>query len=153
MGFMQYFVHVILSIAHFLDKWFYYILSFLVIYNVSIYFFINRWDTILYDAAAIGNVDHVEKALKNSPNVNAQKDGESPLMVACRNGHSAVVAILLRLGTCKLELVDDKGCTALLLACSSGWVDIVELLVEKCASLKAIDSDGNNGLIRAASEF
>lgn len=46
-----------------------------------------------------------------------------------RNGHINAVSVLLNLGQCSPNLVNDSGCTPLHLAASQGKAYIVELLL------------------------
>ncbi len=50
-----------------------------------------------------------------------------------------------------LEVKNEYGQTALLMACQQKNYAVVELLVEAGADLKAVDKDGNTALILAVS--
>ena len=50
-----------------------------------------------------------------------------------------------------LEARNEKGETALLIACRNKDFALVELLVESGADLKAVDEDGNTAILLAAS--
>ncbi len=50
-----------------------------------------------------------------------------------------------------LEVKDDKGATALLIACHNKDYSLVELLVESGADVRATDLNGNSAILLAAS--
>lgn len=147
----EYFIWAIVGTARMLDKYFWYIIAFLIIYNSLAYYFVKRWDGKLYDAASAGNVKDLEEALTHLPNVNVKKENDfTPLMVAACNNKPAVAAILLKHADCKVEEMDNRARTALLVACQFGATEVLKLLLEHGVVKTATDMDGNNALLIAA---
>ena len=67
-----------------------------------------------------------------SINVNAAHDwhnGETPLMVACANGHENVVRALLERGDIRVNQADKRGLNALHIATLEGLENVVEILL------------------------
>lgn len=52
-----------------------------------------------------------------------------------------------------LEMKDDSGKTALLIACQKKDSSLIELLVQAGADINAIDHDGNSAVLLAASSL
>ena len=80
-----------------------------------------------------GDVRRVEKALKQSANVNAKNsNGTTALMYASANGHADVAELLLKNGA-NVNAKDNDSRTALILAAFNGHVDVVEFLMKNGA--------------------
>ncbi|KAF4631226.1 hypothetical protein G7Y89_g6898 [Cudoniella acicularis] len=84
------------------------------------------------------------------------RENETSLSLAAKNGHEAIVRLLLEKGA-KLDSKDSKGQTPLASAVKNGREAIFQLLLEKGANLKAkaeLDSKDNRGqtLLSCASE-
>ncbi|XP_046562141.1 putative ankyrin repeat protein RF_0381 [Haliotis rubra] len=71
------------------------------------------------------------------------EDGETPVMVAAKNGQKQVFDILVK-KRCNLSVVDDLGDTVLHAACCSDSVDMVTNLLSK--KMVDIESRGEDGL-------
>jgi Ankyrin repeats (3 copies) len=94
----------------------------------------------------LGKLDDVEKQLpKLGPNLRYNTGyGEEPALVAAAGARAAnvdVVRVLLDAGA-EIEGTDSRGQTALHAACKEGSLGIVELLVDRGASLTAKTEDG-----------
>src|SRR6202034_4113065 len=74
--------------------------------------------------------------LKGRHNLDSKdSNGQTPLSWAARNGHEAVVKLLLEKGA-ELETKDNNGRTLLLWAARNGHEAVVKLLLEKGAELE-----------------
>ncbi|KAF1334778.1 Tkl protein kinase, partial [Globisporangium splendens] len=77
------------------------------------------------------------------------KEGNTPLISACRNGHHGVVQSLLR-GNTSVSAANDAGECALLAAVSSGFSKIATALTQAGATPHVRASNGGTILIYAA---
>ena len=99
--------------------------------------------------AALGGHTHVlryileSKAPANEPSKNEL--GQRPIHWACVNGHIAIVDILLQSGV-DIDVVDNKGCTPLIVACQYGKTMLVGYLIGKGTRVQLCDKDGDNAL-------
>ena len=75
--------------------------------------------------------------------------GQTPFMLACKNGHTKLAALLLE-KQAELDATDTTGRTALQLSCSFGQQESVQFLRTKGASFKP-SADGFTVLMAAAS--
>ena len=84
--------------------------------------------------------------------INAQNDmGWPPLVYACRgdNGeHPSAVLRLLHLGA-DIDVRNYKGKTALHCAAKAGFLSVIDLLIEKGATIDAPDNNGETALFEA----
>ncbi|XP_046576707.1 probable protein S-acyltransferase 23 isoform X1 [Haliotis rubra] len=87
------------------------------------------------------------KAPVNEPSNNDL--GARPIHWACVNGHIAVVDILVQSGVL-LDIVDNKGCTPLIVAAQYGQTMLSGYLMGKGARLQLVDKDGDSALHWAA---
>jgi ankyrin repeat protein len=68
--------------------------------------------------------------LKNRGNLDAlSRNGSTPLLIACREGHAGIVETMLRYGADPND-GGDKGLTPIMIAASEGHADILRLLLE-----------------------
>jgi ankyrin repeat protein len=130
----------------------------------------------LLQAAYDGNFPTVQTFLANGADVNARnRYGATSLLLATFKGHTAIIKLLLENGAdinakmkCPLitllpprripkEGADldsavrmSEGETALIIASTEGHTEIVRLLIEKGADIKAIDTFDRTALIMAA---
>lgn len=117
---------------------------------------INRFDgfTPLMFAAQEGYANITEILLSKGAEVNAIRslDNGSALMLAATQGRANAVACLLKSGA-DVNLVTNDGVSALILASELGHIEVVKLLLDNSANLKAKRiSDGLTALIIAANK-
>ncbi len=95
-------------------------------------------DRELFDAAKDGNVEEIRRTLRSGadPSLKFGPDEETPLHIACRNGHLDAVRELL-LAEADVDARDKDGDTALHSACAGGHSEIVEFLLENGAVVGA----------------
>ncbi|XP_024080647.1 ankyrin repeat domain-containing protein 17-like isoform X3 [Cimex lectularius] len=104
----------------------------------------------LVEACTDGDVGTVRKLLTEGRSVHETTDeGESLLSLACSAGYYELAQVLLAMHA----NVEDRGikgdCTPLMEAASSGYVDIVRLLIHHGADVNAQSSSGNTPLMYA----
>lgn len=93
-------------------------------------------------------LDHELGAVHNIIDIKEPCNGEAPLFVAARNGHNAIVKLLLdqesNKGAAYLDLNarDFFGRTPFYVACERGHHDIAELLFTACADYAKRSNDG-----------
>ncbi|XP_046542732.1 ankyrin-3-like [Haliotis rubra] len=102
-------------------------------------------NTMLHAACSGGSVFIVNYLLnhKVAGLESRGEDGETPVMVAAKNGQKQVFDILVK-KRCNLSVVDDLGDTVLHAACCSDSVDMVTNLLSK--KMVDIESRGEDGL-------
>ena len=75
----------------------------------------------------------------------------SPLIVAARSGHQAVVELLLNRGADPNLAVPGDG-NPLIMAAREGHTQIVQLLLDRGANIDQVVPDDENALIQASAE-
>lgn len=107
----------------------------------------------LLSASLEGNLDYVQKALKQDVNINKQDpSGRTPLMLASYNGHAEVVRFLLE-NKADPNTADNQGRTPLIFAASGSFPETVETLLENGAEPNKVDeAEGWSPLMWAAAE-
>lgn len=101
----------------------------------------------LLEAAEKGRAKHAKKMLSLGADVNAKDKWQvTALMSASKNGYLGIVRDLV---TRKAIIEDYKGNSALVWAAWAGHLDIVKLLLEYGADVKALDENGNTALFDA----
>lgn len=94
----------------------------------------------------------VQLLLGNGANINlCDKDGTSPLYVACQEGHDSTVQLLLSKGA-DINLCDEDGSSPLSIACHEGFISTVQLLLSKGADINLCDNDKASPLLLACQE-
>jgi len=103
---------------------------------------------LLYESAKDGNLAGLELALRRGDGVNdsfvydcEDNDFETALHVASRNGHFAIVKVLLDAGA-DIDSRDSGGGTPLHDACIHGRLVVVKELVRRGADIYPKDNDG-----------
>lgn len=76
-------------------------------------------------------------------------DGNTPLLLASKNGHAHVVMLLLNNGA-DLSIRDENRRTALMLAARNGHSECLGALLDNNADLDAVDKNRNTALSYAA---
>ena len=119
-------------------------------------------ETALMEACQYGRAEVVRFLLERGADVNAvKKDGFTPLMLACSNGHYSqwqrqycyVARLLLEKGADvnaqqgNGKHISTPGWTSLMWACARGHLDLVSLLLEKGADVNNVAGDGQTALI------
>uniref|UniRef100_A0A452FR71 Uncharacterized protein n=1 Tax=Capra hircus TaxID=9925 RepID=A0A452FR71_CAPHI len=108
----------------------------------------------IHKAAIVGNVAKVQQILllgKNGLN-DRDKMNRTALHLACANGHSAVVTLLLE-RKCLLNLCDSENRTALMKAVECQEEECATLLLEHGADPNVMDVSGNTALHYAVFSF
>ena len=104
----------------------------------------------LINAAKICDIQTIIRLLKQKEiDINfGDKDGETALMIASKNGHTEGVKELLNAGA---EVDKTNSCreTALFRACASGNIEIVKDLINYGANVNHIDINGETALFHA----
>jgi Ankyrin repeats (3 copies) len=91
----------------------------------------------LVQAARKGDIDGMEKLLRQGANVNAaDAQGMTPLLFAAANGHTRAVKFLLGKGA-DIKTQDGRGYTALMLVAGSGNVELAQVLLQSGSNLNA----------------
>lgn len=106
----------------------------------------------LLGAAGGGDTAAVHKFLKQGVNPSmADKEGNSPMLIASRMGYVDVVKLLIKYGAKVDEPRSPKGRTPLMAALAySNGIEIAKVLVENGANVNARASDGTTPLIIAS---
>ncbi len=105
------------------------------------------------DAAFLGNVATVQKALGAGVDVNSvDEERRTPLMLAAFNGHTPVVELLLKAGALPNER-DAAGRTPLMFAATGDNAATVAVLLDAGAEVNAVDAEEKfTALMHAAAE-
>jgi hypothetical protein len=101
-------------------------------------------------AVKLNKIDVVKQYLDNKGDPNKMCKGYSLLMIAAENGLE-IPKLLIARGA-DVNMKNEKGMTALILAAKSGMRGIVEILLENNADINIADKDGNTALHWAARE-
>ncbi len=105
----------------------------------------------------------LEFLINKGANTNiANFEGETPLLIASREGYTKLVEVLLNRGALinyisnpltsfneKINLWHPSNTTALILASGYGMLEVVKLLIKRGANLNIVDKDGNSALLAA----
>jgi tetratricopeptide (TPR) repeat protein len=108
--------------------------------------------TTLHQGASDGDEDGVQLSLKNGAEIEARdKNGSTALHYAARNGHLAIVQLLLEQNGININPKDNKGRTPLVKAVEGKHHEIVRLLLHhKESDANARDDGGRCALSFAA---
>ncbi len=104
----------------------------------------------LIDAAGAGDIAKVQNLLQQGADVNEKnKNGFSPLILACLFGKSDVAKVLLDKGA-NVNIQDDGGMAPIILAAGNGNVPLMKILLAKGAKLDMTDNKGRTAMHFAA---
>ncbi|HLK59180.1 MAG TPA: ankyrin repeat domain-containing protein [Chthonomonadaceae bacterium] len=104
----------------------------------------------LCDAASIGDVAAIRRLVQQGADVNrADREGNTPLMLAAERGRIPALQTLLGLGA-KLESVTPYGETALMKVVWSDQTDSVRILLDYGANPNVASAGGRTAVMRAA---
>jgi ankyrin repeat protein len=107
---------------------------------------------ILWTAARMGFYGVAEALLIIGAQVNTRLRGETPLVASAKEGHEAVVKLLLDRDA-KIEARDSlSGSTALHLAAENGHENLVQLLIDRSANVNALTSHSGFTALHLAAE-
>jgi ankyrin repeat protein len=104
--------------------------------------------TALHLAAARGHVDVTKLLMEGGADVNALGCGDTPFLVAVRNGHFDLMKTLVGFGA-NQEVSGFDGEPPLRLAAAHGNTEIVQLLLDEGADKEAKDDLGRTALMVA----
>lgn len=107
------------------------------------------WVTELHLAAYFGLQDFTKQLLSESDINSLTGLLQTPLSLSARNGHEAIVKLLLEIGA-DLELKDTDGQTALMHAARNGHESIIRLLLMNGADLEPAEDIGWTALMHAS---
>ncbi|GBG23794.1 Ankyrin repeat domain-containing protein 50 [Hondaea fermentalgiana] len=94
----------------------------------------------------------VELLLDHGAHTDAPYGRDTPLMITCENGAMVSFKKLL---TCDDVCIDEQnrdGCTALMIACANGHLEMVKLLLKRGAEVDMQDHKGRRALAYSANE-
>jgi len=112
----------------------------------------NGRATMLYEAAAEGNIELVKSLISSGADVNTPNDwGWTPLYVASGIGNRDLVNLLIDEGA-DVNTGTKEGMTPLHFAISNSNKEIVELLIEKSADINIKNNRGHTPLHLAAED-
>ena len=97
----------------------------------------------LYLAAKEGNLDIIIQHVEIDPKIidSLDEDLQSPLLIACSQGHYKIVKYLVELGA-DVNISDKSGCTPLIKAIIGGYIMIVQFLLVKGADINKAENSG-----------
>ncbi|WP_264688145.1 ankyrin repeat domain-containing protein [Wolbachia endosymbiont (group A) of Sympetrum striolatum] len=108
-------------------------------------------DTPLCKAARRGCTKTIRALIDNGADVNEKDNHEcTPLHLACENGQTEVVNLLLKREDIDVNAISKDGYTPLHLATEKGYIEIVKTLIEGEGDVKAVDKYRNTPLHLAA---
>jgi ankyrin repeat protein len=95
----------------------------------------------LWNACIRGEVERARQILLKGVDVNQICDGCTPAYVACQNGHTECLSLLINHGA-ELDKADDEGATPAFVACQNGHTECLSLLIDHGAQLDKADNTG-----------
>lgn len=105
--------------------------------------------TTLSMAVSCCEFEKVVKLVRAFADVNGDGGKLTPLQLACYNSHFGISEFLIDCGA-NVNMVNEKGRTALHYACKYGSLKIVRLLIRKGANINPVDNHGNTPLYFAS---
>jgi ankyrin repeat protein len=103
----------------------------------------------VFDIARKGTIVQAEEIFKTDPKIfnSVNKDGFSPLILACYRGNNEVAKFIIEVGS-DINGTSSMG-TPLMAAVVKGNSEIVKLLLEKKTDVNIADANGTTALIYA----
>lgn len=102
-----------------------------------------------FDAVYVAGLPAVKKLIAAGSDIECRdRDGRTPLMNACFEGHAEIISLLLKNGA-DVNAADNAGWTALHACAQEGHVSIAKLLLKAGANVDALDENGNSPLSNA----
>jgi ankyrin repeat protein len=110
--------------------------------------------TALHWAAQKGDLDLAQTLLYAGANIRAttRVGGYTPLLIASRNGHAALVDALLT-GGADPNLATSNGATPLMMAAQGGNADVVKALIARGADVNAKEKVKNETALMIAASY
>ncbi|VDI13378.1 Hypothetical predicted protein, partial [Mytilus galloprovincialis] len=114
----------------------------------------NNYGTPLIHCCFKGDIDMVTWCLHHcTSNVNQcrESDGASPMIIACQDGHTEIVQMLIK-NKANIDKCDDKVVSPLHIACWKGHSVIVQMLIDNEADINNYRSTEKSPLFIACQE-
>ena len=103
-------------------------------------------DTSLHMAALSGDTAQTQSLIQVGVDVNGRMTRNwTPLMVAAKYGHTEVMDLLIK-NKAEIDLLDQDGNSALILAVTSNQVEAVKLLLQRNADALIVNNKGLNAV-------
>ncbi len=106
--------------------------------------------TLMMQAAETGDGVLLKQAFAKGDSINAFNSEGTAFSLALANGHISLAKILLAAGADWQLAYDQLGSSALIVAASQGFNDVVKKLLIREAEVNHIDAEGYSALARAA---
>jgi len=124
------------------------VVKFLIDKGAKINIFNRLGDSVLSEAASVGNVEIIKLLIENGADVNAvNNDGQSVLIRVAKSARSyhikVIVQMLIDQGA-SLNVIDNKGRTALHYAAENYIPELYKLLAFSKENLYLPDKEGNS---------
>ncbi|XP_063448382.1 uncharacterized protein LOC134727917 [Mytilus trossulus] len=110
-------------------------------------------DTPLIQSCYDGDIDLVTWCLRHcTNNVNhCRHTGASPMFLACQNGHTEVVQMLIN-NKADINKCRNDGISSLFIACQEGHTEVVQMLINNKADINKCRNDGVSPLLYTCQE-
>jgi ankyrin repeat protein len=103
----------------------------------------------LVDAVKRGCEQTVSRLIKHKVTIYfSDWNGDTPLIIAARNGHDGVVSLLTQTTRCIKSLSNKLGETAMIAAAKNGHANVVRLLIDG-VNVNHVDREGKTALVWA----
>lgn len=109
----------------------------------------------LHIAAFDGKAELASMFIEEGAPLDLQRESEgrdTPMILACQNGHAAVVTLLADAGA-SIHIADEFGSTPLFIASKNGHLEIVKTLIERDAVVDAVAPGLKNNAPLAAAAY